>query len=595
MALYNEIGYGKLMDALGLMKAADFQSRECYRMKFLEDAATLLSNESGLDLLLLLAPQFDESLLFLGGPWENPAALNPSLVNGTLKAGGLTFVYEALSNLRMLSIALGHYKHQDVSIFSAKKFLNEAVAQGIECLFPTETEEARIKGIENYREMALLFNYLLKHLSPFGLLNKITEEIEKLTVQRPIITDKILTLIHSGKKLCGQLDDIPKHFRVFAKRIISKNSDWEKQPEQELNTAAREMGEEMQATGLVSPRHCDLILYLNSKKPEFMPIALGLGREGEHRWNCHKNTLKLLIERSFTSLTRQAAYGLACLLEREELTVEIVHTLLSVTGIQPCAKITALIRNTYTCGPEMVRPFLISGLIQLLGQPLGVGQGFNPTCQSTRALCYWSQKNPAFLMELYLKALTQGHIELGFEGYTISSHFLQPVELDHTVPMDPVSVVLVPHLHAIYGEMIKRASNRLEDVHKWINPAFYHTGVLEGFAQCGKHPDFQTLFTKYYHPENRYMKDLLPQPAGIIIYDSKGIALGAHAVLIQRIAKDLHGQVRVYFYNPNNDSKQTWGKDMVTSVAGNGERHGEASLQIDQFLACLYAFHYPLG
>lgn len=49
--------------------------------------------------------------------------------------------------------------------------------------------------------------------------------------------------------------------------------------------------------------------------------------------------------------------------------------------------------------------------------------------------------------------------------------------------------------------------------------------------------------------------------------------------------------MRVYFFNPNNDSGQDGGDGVVVSTAGNGERFGEASLPFDQFASRLYIFH----
>ena len=49
--------------------------------------------------------------------------------------------------------------------------------------------------------------------------------------------------------------------------------------------------------------------------------------------------------------------------------------------------------------------------------------------------------------------------------------------------------------------------------------------------------------------------------------------------------------MRVYFYNPNNDSGQDWGDGVVVGTAGNGERFGEASLPFDQFASRLYIYH----
>ena len=50
--------------------------------------------------------------------------------------------------------------------------------------------------------------------------------------------------------------------------------------------------------------------------------------------------------------------------------------------------------------------------------------------------------------------------------------------------------------------------------------------------------------------------------------------------------------MRVYFYNPNNDSGQDWGDGVKVSTSGNGERFGESSLPFEEFLSRLYIFHY---
>ena len=49
--------------------------------------------------------------------------------------------------------------------------------------------------------------------------------------------------------------------------------------------------------------------------------------------------------------------------------------------------------------------------------------------------------------------------------------------------------------------------------------------------------------------------------------------------------------MRVYFYNPNNDSGQDWGDGAVVSTHGCGERFGEASLLFETFASRLYLFH----
>jgi len=68
--------------------------------------------------------------------------------------------------------------------------------------------------------------------------------------------------------------------------------------------------------------------------------------------------------------------------------------------------------------------------------------------------------------------------------------------------------------------------------------------------------------------------------------------IGWHAITIQRVSLDPRGKMRVYFFNPNNDSGQDWGDEVKVSTAAHGERHGEASLPFEQFASRLYLFHY---
>src|SRR5690606_19151829 len=63
-------------------------------------------------------------------------------------------------------------------------------------------------------------------------------------------------------------------------------------------------------------------------------------------------------------------------------------------------------------------------------------------------------------------------------------------------------------------------------------------------------------------------------------------------ITILRVALDPRDCMRVYFYNPNNDSGQNWGDGVTVSTAGHGERFGEASLPFEQFVSRLYIYHF---
>lgn len=198
------------------------------------------------------------------------------------------------------------------------------------------------------------------------------------------------------------------------------------------------------------------------------------------------------------------------------------------------------------------------------------------------------------LLKMFNTFLENGKITIDFEGRPLTSDRLPHLSLDDKDNIDTISLLLIPHLDSIYFEMLKAAKGRGQDPHKWINPTLHLKGIWTEFSDAYSDFEFTGKFHRYYHPSyNPNVNEGLPQPAGITIYNQSGQPLGAHAVLIQRVGTDLSGCIRVYFYNPNNDSLQVWGNSIRTSVSGNGEQEGESSLPFDDFLHCLYAFHYP--
>ena len=239
----------------------------------------------------------------------------------------------------------------------------------------------------------------------------------------------------------------------------------------------------------------------------------------------------------------------------------------------------------------------------MFGQPLGIGQGLNPTCQSARALSLWAQHAHGYLLELLVSAARDGVIEVPFEGQMIRSDQLTGgLVTDMNYDLDSVSAVLVPHLDLVYAEMMSRVAVRHEDGHRWVNPAFYGrwvpNGFVTAFSRAAQHvisgyQDFVRRFFATHHPEfNDGHSMMYPNPVGILVTNSNGDYLGPHAVSIQRIQTDPTGQLRVYFYNPNNEGRQNWGHGVRPTVDGHGELEGESSLPFQDFTARLYAFHY---
>lgn len=122
----------------------------------------------------------------------------------------------------------------------------------------------------------------------------------------------------------------------------------------------------------------------------------------------------------------------------------------------------------------------------------------------------------------------------------------------------------------------------------WNRPAISReTGKIHDYEGFVRH------FYASYHPYyNGNIPVIHPQPAGIAVTDSGGRLVGRHAITIIRVGLDRDGEMRLYFFNPNNDSGQNWGQGLNCSTESHGERHGEASLPFAEFASRLCVFHY---
>ncbi|MDX1459374.1 MAG: hypothetical protein R3276_17405, partial [Marinobacter sp.] len=300
--------------------------------------------------------------------------------------------------------------------------------------------------------------------------------------------------------------------------------------------------------------------------------------------------------------TAQGLYGLALMLERGILyQPPLAPALWRQARLSICPEARNRIQLAYGYQPQP-KAWLIQGVLNMLGQPLGVGQGNNPTCQSARALSMWAYNDPDYLLQMVAWAARDNEIIMHFEGQPVSSAVSQGgVASEVTLDLDPVSLVVVPHLDRIYAEMGRMCMDREGDPHQWVNPEFHGWSAGRGFrinvdVATGQLDDLETFlryFYASYHPYYNGNQPLIhPQPAGVAVTDSAARFIGWHAITILRVTLDPDDIMRVYFFNPNNDSGQNWGDEVVVSTAGKGERFGEASLPFEQFASRLYIFHF---
>ncbi|TVR81966.1 MAG: hypothetical protein EA412_02355 [Chitinophagaceae bacterium] len=560
-----------------------------------------------------------EAGFFTETSWENPDKLVPILVKGTLKAGHPTTSYEIISELRMLAISKGKI---DGNEKDAAEFLEEVVVNNLEFAFKEINEETRQSMQKNdIQKVFNLFDFLLDNIELSNIKSKLAEEVHLICSQRPVVTRKarsIIKLIAKKIDLSGSSESDKKlKFYTEALQSPGKLATKFNDPEdyvaaikqlslEELKKEAEVLAEYMRATGLNNPYLAEMLLFLVAKHADIVPLCLGLNQRGVAEWQKHQEFVGTIINENISRFNYLCIYGLARMLERGLLSRSAVKAgFNNMRRIQLDSDVEVrILKSVVNKHPEVhAKQYLIAACLQVLGQPLGVGQGNNSTCQSARGISMWSSHAPAKLLNMITTVATRNNLIWRFENDDLESIKLPKGLVDQLdYNLDAVSVVIVPHLDKIYNEMMRRASGRTEDPHKWVNPALYGQWIQIGFASVYDNLsqsilDFNGFLKTFYmvfHPHyngNRQM--IYPNPIGIFVTSSRGDMLGFHAISLLRVSENPENkEIRAYFLNPNNEGRQDWGQEIKPSVYGNGEKRGESSLPFYQFAARIYAFHY---
>ncbi|MCA9669227.1 MAG: hypothetical protein KC503_26705 [Myxococcales bacterium] len=597
-------------------------AKSIYQTDVFQIAEALMNAEGGLDALYSRAHRFDAAGVFEGGPWLDASKLQPPLVEGSLKARGVYPVVETLSELRVLAIARGRVEAgaTTMSREDAVEFLQDVMALNLEFIFPADTEEERISGGPHRASNIRLFGLIAREIGLRSLLADVVDEIEQISAQRPINCARLTRMVDMATRIPADAVEpaVAERLQVFASaahaptplsvelsdlaayRQALKDCDAAK-----LDAEARMFADSINETGLVAPHHAVLVRRVCAQAPELLGVALGLGAQGRAELEAQQELVLRLCKVAILPATAQAIYGLAGVLKRAMLSrSEVAAGLQRLVSLdlQSDVRRTLLARRAHRDGVT-ANALLVAGALSVLGRPLGVGQGNNPTCQAARGISLWSQHAPGYLLEMLISAARDGLVEKDFEGERLKSSDIEHgLVLRLDTDLDPVSLVLVPHLDRLYSLMMKRVATRSEDGHKWVNPAFYGRWVPHGFASVfadvaqttvAEHDDFVRRFYATHHPAYNEGHDLMyPNPVGLCITNARGDYLGPHAVSLLRVGEDPHGALRVYFFNPNNEGRQDWGHGVRPSIRGNGESEGESSLPFHQMVTRLYAFHY---
>lgn len=605
-----------MLDKLGGAKPF---AKSGYQTDVFQVAEVLVGSEEGMRSLYNRAGRFEETGLFAGGAWENPAKLQPPLVVGSLKSMGVYPIVEILSELRMLAIAEERATHPSVGAEDAMQFLQEVMALNLEYVFPADTEEDRIHGGPHRDSAVRLFGLLADKIGLAFLREKVVSELEQIAAQRPIVTTRIRRMIEMAERIPRQegAEAIDAKLARFVEAVstpsaLSKEHGgltnyrqalFDSDPDV-LRAEASSFVAAMTETGLVAPQYAVLLRHVAARHPEVLKDCLGLSETGEAEFQNHAEFVRQLIKVAIFPGTCQCILGTrnvfsGGLLSRQEVAAGLER--LVNLDLLPEVRRSLLASRDKRDGVS-ANSILLAGALAVLGQPLGIGQGRNPTCQAARGISLWAQCNPAFLLELVISAARDGIVEFPFDGNPVRSNHHAAFGQGLDLQLDPVSIVLVPHLDRIYADMMKLVALRPEDGHRWVNPAFYGRWVPTGFASVfpdasmtviTEYADFVRRFFATHHPAyNDGHKLMYPNPVGIFVTNGHGDYLGPHAVSIQRIAEGPDSDLRVYFFNPNNEGRQDWGLGVKPTVNGHGELEGESSLPFDDFVARLYAFHF---
>ena len=609
-----------LVDATSGLAAAGGLGKATALRRVLDGLRLVLLQDGGAAVVQAMAADLEAAGVFDGTDWANPGSLVPALSAGSLgSAEQDTVIMEIVSDLRLVAVAKGGYAHPDISAEGAMQHLSEVLANNATLLFTVATEAERAQQ----GRMATVTRSAIRHIAAeIGLdsvLDQLVEEIWRILRQRPIQVDQIKQTITQIAIARQNPDMDMSRGGVGVDRLITSiygtteasredpgvdvyRSRLESMDEGDLQYEATGFARSMHDTGLVSPYHPVLLRFLREQGSLLLVEALGLSSTGRESLLSFHGLVDALIDAAVHPETAQAVYGLALLLERGILFQPPVAPALWRQLALPLSEHAAERLHMAFGSAHEGRVWLLAGTLSMLGQPLGVGQGDNPTCQSARAMSMWAYNDPDYLLQTIVRAARDDEVIMHFEGRPISSQEVDAgLAATQPVDLDPVSLLVVPHLDRIYAEMGRQCIDREGDPHRWVNPEFHGWWAARGFrinvdvatGRLSGLDDFLRHFYGSYHPMHNGNQPLIhPQPAGVAVTDSSARFVGWHAITILRAALDPDDVMRVYFFNPNNDSGQDWGDGVVVSTAGHGERFGESSLPFEQFASRLYIFHF---
>ncbi|MEC9315054.1 MAG: hypothetical protein VYB22_09215, partial [Pseudomonadota bacterium] len=422
----------RLEDAItALDEAPDFSKATKVRRLY-DTAKRIIQSEGGCELLERYIERIERAGLFKNTDYAQPQILVPSLSVHALKSPDAdTVLIEALSDLRLLAVASGAYRHEAISAEQAHHHLTHILAVNLQMLFSVPSEAERETQGKLAQISRNLLQYLAQRIGYEYIIEQLIDEIWRILQQRPIQVDQIKQMV-TQIAICQQNPDIDLGQSGHgADRLISSLygatqasredpgvavylSRLETMDAPTLQYEATGFARAMHDTGLVSPYHAVLLRFVSDNSDHLLSEALGLSSTGRDCLLSFIDLVRALIDKAVHPESAQAIYGLSLLLERcilyQPAVAPSLWRQLSLTlSAEASQRLSLLFGDQPT--PEAR---LLGGVLCVLGLPLGVGQGNNPTCQSARAISMWAYSDPDYLLQLVVSAARDNEVVMHF-------------------------------------------------------------------------------------------------------------------------------------------------------------------------------------
>ncbi|MEE4250408.1 MAG: hypothetical protein V2I38_07445, partial [Alcanivoracaceae bacterium] len=321
----------KLDQAIALLEAARDFAKVAKLPRVLDTCRRVLLHQDGLSVIEARAEALENAGVFVGSDWAAPQHLVAPLSRHALTGNVDILLIEALSDLRLLAVARGQYRHPLISAEYANQYLTQILAINLDLLFNPADEARRLhQGRLTFLPHALL-EHLASHIGYEQIVDKLISEIWRVLEQRPIQTGPAKQMI--TRIAACQYDPEIALTGAGADRLVSSlfgptrasredpgleayQERLETMDEMTLQAEASGFARAMHDTGLVSAYHPLLLLHLLEHQENLLADALGLSSTGRDCMLCYRQLVHALIHLAVTPQTPQSIYGLALMLER---------------------------------------------------------------------------------------------------------------------------------------------------------------------------------------------------------------------------------------------------------------------------------------